>query len=102
MGVALLGAERCAALNALVGVADGTAQRFPARAETERADHQSRIAEDGLRLGQTLSFDTADEPFGRDVDIFQEKCRRVAGADTVLVFRLAVAEAGHIALDDEP
>jgi hypothetical protein len=64
VGVALLLAERGAALDALVGVANGAAQRFPARAEAERADHEAGVAKDGLRLGQPLPFDAANQPVG--------------------------------------
>lgn len=51
-------------------------------------DHQPGVTEDGLRLGQALLLDAADESLGRDVDIFQEKRGGIAGADAVLVLPL--------------
>jgi hypothetical protein len=102
VGVALLLAEGRAGLNALLGVADGAAQRLPAGSQAKRAHHQAGVAKDGLGLGQPLPFHAANQPVGRDVDIFEEEGGRVAGANAVLVFRLAFAEAGGIPVYHKP
>ena len=102
VGVALLLAQRPAALDALLRVADGATQRLPARAEAEGRDHEARVAEDRLRLREALALDEADEPVGRDVDVLQEERGRVRGADAVLVLGLAVREALRPLVHEEP
>ena len=93
MGVSLLFGERRTRLNALGGIRNRAIQRRPSCAQSERRDHQARVAEDGLRLNQSLAFDAADQPVGIDIDIVERECRRVAEADAVLVFGLVLREA---------
>ncbi len=70
--------------------------------EAEGRDHEARVAEDGLRLGEPLALDPADEPVGGDVDVLQEERGRVRGADAVLVLGLAGREALGALVDEEP
>ena len=102
MGVALLLAERPAALHPLLGVADGPLQRVPARPQTEGRDHQARVAEDRLGLGEALAFHGPDEPVGRDLDVLEEERGGVRGPDPVLVLGLAVGEALGVPVHEEP
>ena len=102
MGVALLLAQRPAALDALLRVPDGAPQRLPPGAEAEGRDHEARVAEDRLRLGEALALDEADEPVGRDVDVLEEERGRVRGADAVLVLGLPVREALGPLVHEEP
>ncbi len=102
VGVALLLRQRRAALDALGGVGDGAIEGRPAGAEAEGRHHETRVAEDGQRLLQALAFDAAHQPIRVDDDAVERQRRGVAGADAVLVLRLAVTEVLGVALDDEP
>ena len=70
--------------------------------KTERGNHQARIAEHQLRLDESLPFLLAEQTIGIDIDAFQRNRRRIAGPNSVLIFRLAVAQSGGILFNDKP
>jgi hypothetical protein len=76
--------------------------RLPAAAQAEGSHHHAGVAEDLLRLHQTLAFDTADQVVDRHLDVVQVQRRGVGQAQPVLVFRMAGREARRAAGHHEP
>ena len=102
VGISLFLRERRSGLDALGGVGNRAIKRSPSCSKAERRDHQARVAKDSLRLIESLTFDAADEPVSRDIDIVEGERGRVAEANAVLVFGLVVGETLRVFLHDEP
>ena len=102
VGVPLLLRERPAGLDALGGVGDGAVERRPAGAEAEGGHHQPRVAEHRLGLQEPLPLDAAHQGPGVHAHAVEAHLGGVAGADAVLVLRLAVGEPGRPLFDHEP
>ena len=102
VGVSLLLRERRSGLDAFGGIWNCPIERGPARSEAEGGNHQAGITEDRLRLIESLSFHSADEAVGIDIDVIERESSRVAEANAVLILRLVMLEAGRALFQDEP
>jgi hypothetical protein len=100
--VALLLREWRSRLNALSRVGNCAIERGPASPQPKRRHHQTRVTEHGLRLNQPLTFHSAEQPVGVDVDVAECKSCGVAQSNAVLILRLVVAEAFRVFFYDEP
>ena len=85
VGVALLLAQRAAALLSVDRVGDGAVEGLPAAAEAERGDHEPGVAEDLLGLDQALARREPDEVVGGHLDVVEEERGGVGQPDAVLV-----------------
>ena len=102
VGVALLLAQRGAALHPFGRVADRAVQAGPASAQPERRDHQAGVSEDLLGLHQPAPFDPAHQVVSRHDDVVEEEGGGVGQPDAVLVLGRRGGEPLGVALHDEP
>jgi hypothetical protein len=102
VGVALFLGEWSARLYSGGGILHGAVEGGPSCPEPERGNHQPGISEHQLRLHQALALLRADEVLGQNKDVVEEERRRIARADAMLVFGLAVGESLRALFHDEP
>ena len=94
--------KRRSGLDSLGRVRNRAVECGPSSSQAERRNHQSRVSKNCLRLIQSLSFHTADEPVRVDIHIIERERCGVAQANAVLVLRLIVAETRRALFNDEP
>ena len=100
--VALLLGQRAAALMPLQRIGDGAVHGLPAATQAEGSHHHACVAEDLLRLYQSLAFDTTDQVVNRHLDVVQVQRRGIGQAQAVFVFGMAGREARRAAGHHEP
>ena len=100
--IALFLGQRRAGLDPLFRILDGAVHGFAAAAEPKGSDHEPRVAEHPLRLGQALSLDAAEQLVCGHVNVVEHHGGRVAVANAVFVFGFAVAQAFGTRFHEEP